>query len=120
MYREYRKLADGGFEKDFTLDSLLDNIMIYYLTNSAVTSARIYKEGMRKAYPMDNVAVIVPTGVAHFKEEILHQFNFLTQERFKKIVHNSFFEHGGHFAAMQNPKVLHDDVVKFVKKTLEL
>jgi juvenile hormone epoxide hydrolase len=118
--REYRQRADGGFENDFTLDALLDNIMIYYLTNSATTSSRIYKENFNKTYPMDRVAVEVPTGCAHFKNEIQHQFNFLTQERFKKIIHNSYFDHGGHFAAMQLPKILHKDFVLFVKKTLEL
>jgi juvenile hormone epoxide hydrolase len=117
--REYRKRADGGFENDFTLDSLLDNIMIYYLSNSATTSMRIYKETFNKAYPMDRVAVEVPTGCAHFKNEIQHQFNFLTQERFKNIIHNSYFDHGGHFAAMQVPEVLYEDFVKFVRKTLE-
>jgi juvenile hormone epoxide hydrolase len=116
--RKYRGVADGGFENDFKLDALLDNVMIYYLTNTAVTSARIYKEAMNKAYPMDRVAVEVPVGAAHFRNEIQHQFNFLTQERFKKIIHNSYFEHGGHFAALQLPDVLYKDFVAFVKKTL--
>lgn len=116
--RKYRKLIDGGFEKDFSLDALLDNVMIYYLSNSALTSARIYKEAMSKAYPMERVAVEVPTGISHFRNEIQHQFNFLTKERFKNIVHNGYYEHGGHFAAMQLPKVLHEDFVEFVKKSL--
>lgn len=116
--RDYRELDDGGFEKDFSLDALLDNIMIYYLSNSAVTAGRIYKEAMNKAYPMDRVAVEIPTGIARFKNEMQHQFNFLTQERFKKTIHSSYFEHGGHFAALQLPKVLHEDFVEFVKKTL--
>lgn len=115
---EYRNLDDGGFEKDFSLDALLDNIMIYYLSNSATTAARIYKEAFNKTYPVDRVAVEVPTGCAHFKNEIQHYFDFLTKERFKKIVHNSYFEHGGHFAALQLPKVLHQDFVDFVKKTI--
>jgi juvenile hormone epoxide hydrolase len=92
--------------------------MIYYLTNSATTSARIYKETFNKTYPIERVAVEVPTGCAHFKNEIQHQFNFVTKERFKNIIHNSYFENGGHFAALQLPKVLHEDFVKFVKKTL--
>jgi juvenile hormone epoxide hydrolase len=93
--------------------------MIYYLSNSITTSVRIYKETFNKAYPMDRVAVEVPTGCAHFKNEIQHQFNFLTQERFKNIIHNSYFDHGGHFAAMQLPKVLYEDFVEFVRKTLK-
>lgn len=114
----YRNLNDGGFEVDFKLDALLDNIMIYYLSNTAVSAARIYKEAFNKSYDMDRVAVEVPTGSAHFKNEISHTFRFLTEERFKKIVHVSYFEHGGHFAALQLPEVLHQDFVEFVKKTL--
>lgn len=114
----YRQLADGGFENDFSLDALLDNVMIYYLSNSATTAARIYKEAFNKTYPMERVAVEVPTGCAHFKNEIQHYFNFIAEERFKKIIHNSYFEHGGHFAALQLPEVLHKDFVTFVKKTL--
>lgn len=114
----YRELADGGFGNDFKIDALLDNIMIYYLSNSAVTAARIYKEVLNKAYDMDRVAVEIPTGCAHFRYEIQHQFNFLTKERFKKIIHNSYFDHGGHFAALQLPEVLYQDIVEFVQKTL--
>ena len=114
---DYRQLADGGLEKDFSLDALLDNVMIYYLTNSATTSARIYKEAMTKVYPIDRVAVWPPTGCARFRHEIQHQFNFLTQERFKNIVHNGYYENGGHFAALQLPKVLHQDFIEFVRKT---
>jgi len=115
---DYRKLVDGGFEKDFSLDTVLDNVMIYYLTNSAMTSGRIYKESMTKPYEMERVAVLSPVGVAHFRNEIMHQFNFLTSEKFKNIVHNGYHEHGGHFAALQVPDVLYQDFVEFVLKTL--
>lgn len=116
--KDYRNLDDGGFEKDFSLDALLDNVMIYYLSNSATTAARIYKEQFNIVYNVDRVAVTVPTGCAHFKNEIQHYFSFLTSERFKKIVHTSYHEHGGHFAALQLPKILHQDFVEFVKKTI--
>jgi len=122
--RDYRKLPDGGLEKYFTLDQLIDNLMIYYLSNSAVTAARIYKESISKLYTkeskhnLERVAVEVPTGAAHFRHEAQHQFAFLTSERFKKIIQSSYFEDGGHFAALQLPKILHEDFVSFVKKTL--
>lgn len=109
--------SDGGFSIDLTLDSLLDNLMIYYLTKSATTSARIYKEAFINAEIMERVAVEVPTGSAHFKHEPLHQFKFLTKERFKNIIHETFHDIGGHFAAMELPKVLYEDFVEFVKKT---
>lgn len=88
-----------------------------------MTAGRIYKEAMSKSYMkeartnLERVAIVVPVGCARFKNEISHQLNFVLEERFKRIVHNSFFEHGGHFAALQLPKVLHEDLVAFVKKT---
>lgn len=115
----YRQLADGGFEKSFSMDALLDNVMIYYLTNCITTSVRIYKEGLS---PFDSimgrVAVTVPSGFAHFRHEIQHHFKFLLGERFKNIVHDSYFDEGGHFPALEMPKVLYQDILEFVNKTL--
>jgi juvenile hormone epoxide hydrolase len=118
---DYRNLADGGIEKYFTLDSLLDNVMIYYLTNSITTSCRMYKESFGAKefeYNMDRVPVQAPTGCAHYKNELTHQFNFILKERFQNIVHTSYFEDGGHFAAMQLPKIMYEDFVEYVKRTL--
>lgn len=41
---EFKKLPDGGLPKKFKLDALLDNIMIYWVTNSITTSQRLYSE----------------------------------------------------------------------------
>lgn len=45
---EYRFRADGGLLEKFTLDELLDNLMLYWVTNSVTTSVRIYAEQFRK------------------------------------------------------------------------
>jgi juvenile hormone epoxide hydrolase len=111
--------SDGGFSIDSSLDPLLDNVMIYYLSNSATTSCRIYKEAFETPQAIEYVAVEVPTGSAHFKQEALHQFKFLTQSRFKRIIHETFHEIGGHFAALQVPEVLYQDFLDFVRKTLD-
>lgn len=47
---EYRFRPDGGLTEKFTLDELLDNIMLYWVTNSLTTSVRIYAENFNKAY----------------------------------------------------------------------
>jgi len=116
----YRNLNDGGLEKYFTLDSLLDNIMIYYLSDSITTSMRLYKEtfGDSGLWDQNRVLVTPKTGCAHFKHEIAHQFHFTLKDRFTDIVQHSFYEDGGHFAALQFPKILYEDFVQFVKKTL--
>lgn len=117
---EYRELADGGLEKYFSLDSLLDNVMIYYLTDSITTSIRLYKESFIEdsIYEMGRVPLIKPTGCARFKHEIFHQPNFIIKDKFVNLIHTSIFIDGGHFSTMQLPKIMHADFVEFVKKSL--
>lgn len=47
---EYRFRADGGLLEKYTLDELLDNVMLYWVTNSMTTSMRIYAEQFRKEH----------------------------------------------------------------------
>lgn len=116
---DYRNLADGGLEKYFTLDSLLDNIMIYHLTDSITTSVRIYKEVWGDmATNIDRVPLLPPSACVHFKHELMHQPEFILKDKFVNLIHSSYFEDGGHFAAMQLPKVVYDDFMEFVQKTL--
>lgn len=117
----YRHLADGGLEKYFTLDSLLDNIMIYYLTNSITTSVRIYKESFIEdnVYNMGRVPVLTPSGCAHYRHELMQQPEFILKDKFPNLIHNTLFDDGGHFAAMQLPKVMYEDFIEFVRKTLK-
>lgn len=118
---DYRNLADGGLEKYFTLDALLDNIMLYYLTNSITTSVRIYKESFIEdaKYEIGRVQSLPPTGCAYFKHEIMHTPAFILKDKFVNLIQESLFDDGGHFAAMQLPKVLYGDFISFVQKTLE-
>lgn len=117
----YRNLPDGGLTKYFTLDALLDNVMIYYLTNSITTSQRIYKEDLGGAIfelKMDRVPVDVPVACARFKNELFHIFDYAVKEKFPKIIQSTHYDDGGHFAAMQLPKELYNDYLNFVRKTL--
>ncbi|EAT36616.1 AAEL011314-PA [Aedes aegypti] len=115
----YRQLADGGLEKYFTLDSLLDNIMIYYLTDSITTSQRIYYEAFSAsefALAIDRIPIRVPTACAKFKYELMHTIDWALKDHFTNLVQSNHFDDGGHFAAMQLPDVLYKDFVEFVKK----
>jgi len=47
---EYRFRPDGGLLEKYTLDELLDNIMLYWVTNSITTSMRLYAESFSKAH----------------------------------------------------------------------
>ncbi|XP_065092833.1 juvenile hormone epoxide hydrolase 1-like [Ochlerotatus camptorhynchus] len=115
----YRQLPDGGLEKYFTLDSLLDNIMIYYLTDSITTSQRIYSEAFsaeEMAIGIDRIPTQVPAACAKFKYELMHTVDWALRDHFVNLVQSNHFDDGGHFAAMQLPNVLYKDFVEFVKK----
>lgn len=115
----YRQLPDGGLEKYFTLDSLLDNIMIYYLTDSITTSQRIYAEAFsadEMAMGIDRIPTQVPAACAKFKYELMHTLDWALRDHFVNLVQSNHFDDGGHFAAMQLPNVLYKDFVEFVKK----
>lgn len=119
---EYRNLPDGGLEKYFTMDALLDNVMIYYLTNSITTSQRIYKEVFASEFSdstVNRVPVVVPSACAHFKHELMHQLEWTLPEKFPILLQSNYFEDGGHFAAMQLPKIMYKDFTDFVRKTLQ-
>lgn len=118
--KDYREQMDGGFDADFTREELIDNIMFYYMSGCMTTAVRIYKENLnpQSMKIMSRVAVTVPTGAAYFKHEFYPQFPFLLKDRFKNIIHVSYFDEGGHFASMQVPELLYQDIVNFVAKTL--
>lgn len=117
----YRDLSDGGLEKYFTLDKLLDNIMLYYIPNSITSSQRFYKEAFLDPllFDIDRIPTPVPTACARFRYELMHQIDWVLQEKYPNLVQANHFEDGGHFAAMQLPKVLYQDIVSFVKKVVE-
>lgn len=117
---EYRDQMDGGLEKSFTLDELIDNLMFYYMSSCFTTAVRIYKENInpQSMQIMSRVAINVPVGAAYFRNEFYPQFPFLLKERFKNIIHVAYFEEGGHFASVEVPELLYQDVVNFVAKTL--
>ncbi|XP_053696692.1 juvenile hormone epoxide hydrolase 1-like [Sabethes cyaneus] len=115
----YRELADGGLEKYYTLDSLLDNIMIYYLTDTITTSQRIYYETFSNhemALKFDNTQTQVPAACAKFKYELAQTIDWALRDHFINLVQSNHFQDGGHFAAMQLPAVLYKDLVQFVNK----
>ncbi|KAM8946653.1 epoxide hydrolase 1-like [Pelodytes ibericus] len=116
---EFRHLEDGGLERRFSMDDLLTNVMIYWITGSVVSSMRLYKEVLTREFqnaPETTMAVYVPTGIASFPCELLHAPRVIAQKKFKNIVTYSYMPRGGHFAAMEEPEILAQDIQIFVSK----
>jgi microsomal epoxide hydrolase len=95
-------------------DRLLTNVMIYWLTGTANSSAQLYYEDVqsRGATP---APVTVPVGVAVFPNDCIVPIRRLADRDYPTITHWSEFDRGGHFAAMEQPELYAQDVREFVR-----
>jgi pimeloyl-ACP methyl ester carboxylesterase len=92
-------------------DRLLTNVMLYWLTGTAGSAARLYYENMHAWSMPANSGV--PTGVAVFAEDVsIRRF----ADEANTIVHWSEFDRGGHFAALEAPDLLVEDIRAFFGK----
>ncbi|XP_042738703.1 epoxide hydrolase 1-like [Lagopus leucura] len=121
--KSFLRKDDGGLESKYSLDDLLTNVMIYWVTASIVPSMRYYKENFARDPGLiadSRVGVYVPTAIAAFPEEIAHTPRVWAKNTFKNIVHYSYMPCGGHFAAFEEPKLLAQDIFHFVRKVEKL
>lgn len=99
--------CDGEAENVFSYDEMLDNIMLYWLTNSGASSARLYWESMGTFRPMK---VDLPLGYSHFPHEIISPVRKWAEDVFSNIIHWNTVAKGGHFAALEQPALFVDEV----------
>jgi pimeloyl-ACP methyl ester carboxylesterase len=95
-------------------DDLLTNVMLYWLTGTAGSSARIYYEYARTSAFGVPEPTATPTGVAVFRGDIAQPLRRFV-ERDNNIVHWSAFDRGGHFAALEQPDQFVGDVRAFFR-----
>lgn len=102
IYEKFQRWSDCGGDPEsvFTRDELLDNIMIYWLTNSGASSARLYYESMASFRPIN---VDLPVGVSIFPKEIIKAPRKWAERVFSDIIHWNELDRGGHFAAFEQP-----------------
>nr|XP_020642300.1 epoxide hydrolase 1 [Pogona vitticeps]XP_020642301.1 epoxide hydrolase 1 [Pogona vitticeps]XP_020642302.1 epoxide hydrolase 1 [Pogona vitticeps] len=113
----FQQLEDGGLEKKFSLDDLLTNVMIYWVSGCIVPSMRFYKENSGKSMKKhEKFPVHVPTGIASFPHEIIYIPQAWVQQKYVNIISFNYMPRGGHFAAFEEPELLAGDVVQFVEK----
>jgi microsomal epoxide hydrolase len=107
--------CDGAIERRFTKDELLTNVMLYWVTETATSSCRLYYETMHAGkFPPTNFRVDVPTGCAIFPHEILKPPRGWV-ERLYNVTHWTRMPAGGHFAAMEEPEALVRDIRAFFR-----
>jgi pimeloyl-ACP methyl ester carboxylesterase len=107
--------CDGDIERRFTKDELLTNIMLYWATGTATSSCRLYYEMVHaEKFPPTGVRVDVPTGCALFPGEIVKPPRAWA-ERVFNVQRWTVMPRGGHFAAMEEPELLVEDVRAFFR-----
>ena len=109
--------CDGDVEKSFSKDQLLTNISVYWFTATAGTSARLYYETVHSEQRTDRVET--PTGAALYPRELIKSPRAWAEAAFN-IVHWSEKDKGGHFAAMEVPASLAEDIRLFNRRLKEL
>jgi len=104
--------CNGNLENSFTKDELLTNLTIYWATQTINSAIRIYYETMK--YPPENSSekVKVPTAAAIFPKDLITAPKEFA-DRFFNIKQWTQMPKGGHFAAMEQPELLANDIRKF-------
>src|SRR6202008_232677 len=99
-YKLIARVFDGQTE-GLTRDDILDNITLYWLTNTAVSSARLYWESKLAFFAPKNVQV--PTAISAFPDEIYTAPRSWTEAAYPRLIHYNRLPRGGHFAAWEQP-----------------
>jgi pimeloyl-ACP methyl ester carboxylesterase len=114
IYYTFQDFSDTGGDPEsvFGLDGMLDDITLYWLTNTATSSARLYWEGAREqaSQPAPDGPNPTPAGFSVFPREAIRASRRWLERRYANVLYYAQHEHGGHFAALEQPQALVDDV----------
>lgn len=119
--KEYKYLNDGGIEKKYSLTDLLDNIMIYWVTDSITTSMRLYAETFTAAQfslGMDKIPANVPVACMAAPHELFYTPRAGLLLKFPQLIQFTHPDKGGHFLAFEEPEMFADDVWDALSKII--
>jgi pimeloyl-ACP methyl ester carboxylesterase len=98
----------AGQHEGLTREDILDNVTLYWLTNTAVSSARLYWESKLAFFAPKGVQL--PTAVSAFPDEIYTAPRSWVEKAYPKLVYYNRVEKGGHFAAWEQPALLTNEL----------
>jgi pimeloyl-ACP methyl ester carboxylesterase len=93
------------------LDEMLDNIMLYWLTNSGTSAARLYHESSTN---FAAAQVALPVGISAFPREIMRSTRKWTERLYPNLIYWNELPRGGHFAAFEQPDLFVDELRRFL------
>jgi pimeloyl-ACP methyl ester carboxylesterase len=108
-YALIARVFDGKTE-GLTRDDVLDNITITWLTNTALSGARLYWETLGKVGFFNVKGVAIPVAVSVFPDELYPAPRSWAERAYPKLIHYNRLDKGGHFAAWEQPKLFSEEV----------
>jgi pimeloyl-ACP methyl ester carboxylesterase len=108
--RSYRMISRvfAGQTEGLTRDDVLDNITLTWLTNTAVSTGRLYWENKNGFFGIRGVTV--PVAVSVFPDELYPLPRSWAERAYPKLIHYNKLDKGGHFAAWEQPKLFSEEV----------
>jgi len=105
------RVFDGESE-GMTRDDVLDNVTLFWLTNTGISSARLYWENRLTARSgfFDVRNVTIPVGVSAFRDELYQAPKSWAERAYPKLVYYKKHDRGTHFAAWEQPQLLTEDI----------
>jgi pimeloyl-ACP methyl ester carboxylesterase len=100
--------AFDGHPTGLTRDDVLDNITLFWLTNTAISAARLYWENKLPFFAVKNVSI--PVAVSVFPDEIDAAPRSWAERAYPKLIHYNKLDKGGHFAAWEQPQLFSEEV----------
>jgi pimeloyl-ACP methyl ester carboxylesterase len=98
----------SGQKEGLTRDDILDNVTLYWLTNTGVSSARLYWESKLAFFAPKGIAI--PVAVSAFPDELYQAPRTWAERAYPKLVYYNKLDKGGHFAAWEQPELLVADL----------
>ena len=110
--RSYEVIARSvdGIPEGLTRDDVLDNISLFWLTNTAISAGRLYWEYKGSYFDVKNVSI--PVAVSAFPDEIYYTPRSWAERAYPKLIYFNRVAKGGHFAAWEQPQLFSEEVRK--------
>ena len=104
-----KKVLQGTYQTDLTTDDLLDNITLYWLTNTGISAARLYWEN--KADFFDAKPITIPYAISVFPDELYQAPRSWAERAYPhNLIHFNELDKGGHFAAWEQPQLFSEEL----------
>jgi len=90
-------------------NDVLDNVTLFWLTNTTISAARLYWEGFAKT-DLGPKNITIPVAVSLFPDEVVPAPRSWAERAYPRLIHYNQLDKGGHFAAWEQPKLLVDEM----------